>query len=150
MDQEDDIKKQISKISTAENNSDYTQINEELTKKRLAWFEEHKHLLDEIKGSDVRKAFEMILIRYIGIDPQEVPVVYEDDKKIIWHSYNWCPVLEACKRMFLDTREVCKKGWEQSVEEMAKRINPKIHFSRNYEKLRPHGEYCEEVFEIVE
>ncbi len=58
--------------------------------------------------------------------------------------------MEACKKGNFDTREVCKKGWEKSVQEFVEEINPKIKFSRNYEKIRPHAKYCEETFELVE
>ena len=118
--------------------------------KRFKWFEKNKELLEDIDGSDLRKAFEFILIKYIGIYREELPIVHEDEHKIVWHSYNWCPVLEACNRLSLDTVKVCKKGWEESVDEMAKMINPKISFFRNYSKIRPIVDYCEERFELIE
>ena len=100
--------------------------------------------------SDLRKAYEVLLITYMGIDPKEVPVVYENEKKIIWRSYNWCPIIGACQELGLDTREVCKKGWELSVQKMIEEINPKLRFGRNYPCLRPHGKYCEEYIELLD
>lgn len=148
MNKEAAIAKQMDRILNAEEKGSYEDIRRYLSEKRRTWFEKNKHLLDEMKDSDLRKAYELTMLKYIGIDPKEVPVVYEDDKKIIWHSYNWCSVLEACKRLNIDTRKVCKEGWEEWVDEMAKMINSRLHFSRTYKTLRPHGEYCEEMFEL--
>ena len=150
MDKEKEIQKQIDRIKKAEQSDSYSGINNHQIAKRTQWMKDNMKLLADMSGSDVRKAYEMILIKYIGIDPEEVPVVSESDTKIIWRSYNWCPVLEACKRINVDTRKACKEGWEESVDKMAKIINPKLYFFRNYNNLRPHGEYCEESFELIE
>ncbi|MFH1508866.1 MAG: hypothetical protein ABIE68_01760 [bacterium] len=141
-----EIKKQAERIKVAEKRESYEKINSEQIKKRTKWINENKHLLNEIEGSDLRKAYEVFLINYLGIDPKEVPIVFEDDKKIVWRSYNWCPVLDACKDLNCDTKEVCKKGWEESVDAFVKIINPKLKFIRNYNKIRPHADYCEEMF----
>ncbi|MFX0125797.1 MAG: hypothetical protein ACFFAE_19400, partial [Candidatus Hodarchaeota archaeon] len=103
-----------------------------------------------LKGSEVKKAYTLLLIEYLKIEPNEVPIVYEDERKIVWRSYNWCPVLEACKQGRFETREVCRKGWERSVQVLVKNINNNLHFSRNYEKIRPHTEYCEESIELFD
>lgn len=76
---------------------------------------------------------------------KQIPIVFKDDKKIIWHSYNWCPVLEACKKLNLETKRVCKNGWEESINKMIKVINPRLIFKRNYKKIRPKSRYCEEI-----
>ena len=83
------------------------------------------------------------------IESHEITITHEEDKRITWRSRSWCPTLEACKELGLDSREVCKKGWEYSVNKFVQRIHPKLRFSRNYEKLRPHGEYCEETIELT-
>lgn len=85
------------------------------------------------------------MIQYLGLGPREVPVVYEDERKIIWRSYNFCPVLEACKRLGIDTREVCRQTEEKPFQELISRISPNLKFSRNYEKIRPYEQYCEEM-----
>jgi len=93
----------------------------------------------------VRKAYTLFLIQYLGLSPREVPVVYEDERKIVWRSYNFCPVLEACKQLGIDTREACREAEEKPVQELISRINPNLKFSRNYEKIRPYEQYCEEM-----
>lgn len=71
----------IAKLLRAQKIRSYEFINEELSEKRLRWYEENKDKLD-LKGSDVRKAYTLLLIEYLGLNPKEVPVVYEDELKI--------------------------------------------------------------------
>jgi tRNA(adenine34) deaminase len=142
------VKRIIDSIVQAKTMCSYDAINERLTEKRLAWYMQHKNTL-QLQGSDPRKAYALVLLHYMQISPEEVPVVYEDDKRITWRSINWCPVLEACTALGLDTREVCKAGWEKSVQEMIAQINPRLHFSRNYTQLRPYSAYCEETIELL-
>lgn len=127
---------------------DYSRIHERLSKKRLAWWKEKKEKL-HLAGSLPRQAYQMVLLEYMKLKPEEVPVVYEDEKKITWRSSNFCPTLEACKKLGIDTRIVCKEGFEESVQELANCLSSKLKFSRNYESLRPHGQYCEETFELI-
>ncbi|MBW3021814.1 hypothetical protein KY328_02760 [Candidatus Woesearchaeota archaeon] len=129
-------------IIEAKESDDFSKINNALCAKRLKWLEENIGSVSET--SLLKKAYTLLLIKKMGIEPSEVPIVYEDENKITWRSYNWCPVLEACKELGLDTREVCKKGWEESVNEFVKMIDSRLRFIRNYEKIRPYAEYCEE------
>ena len=148
-DNEKKINDVIAKLQRAQEIKSYEFINKELLEKRLRWYEENKDKLN-LEGSDVRKAYTLFLIKYLGLSPKEVPVVYENERKIIWRSYNFCPVLEACKRLGKDTREVCKKAEEKSVQQLISSINPNLRFSRNYEKIRPYINYCEETIELEE
>ncbi|MDI6807306.1 MAG: hypothetical protein QMD14_05925 [Candidatus Aenigmarchaeota archaeon] len=142
------VREILGKITDAER-TNYDRINLELSKKRLGWYDKNRDYAESLEGTDVRKAY-TLLMTYLGINPEQAPVVYEDERKIVWRSYNWCPVLEACKHGGFDTRTVCRKGWEQSVQALIEKINPKLRFSRNYEKLRPYAEYCEEFIELIE
>ena len=36
-------------------------------------------------------------------------------------------------------------GEENSVQLMIERINPRLHYTRNYEKIRPYTDFCEEI-----
>jgi hypothetical protein len=91
----------------------------------------------------------MVLFKYMNLPSDDVPVVYETESKITWISSNFCPVLEACQRLGLDTRIVCKQGTEQSVQDMVSQLNSNLVFSRDYKDLRPYGKYCEESFELI-
>jgi len=141
------IEKVKKKILKAEKSGDYSKIDSSLSKKRLDWLENH---IDDIKEKNPLKKAYLLLFKKLEIDLSEVPIVYENKKKIVWRSYNFCFVLEVCKELNLDTRRVCKEGYENSVQEFVRRINPKLKFSRNYKILRPYGEYCEETIEMTE
>jgi hypothetical protein len=49
----------------------------------------------------------------------------------------------------LDTREVCKKVFEKPTEKLIQEINPRLKFTRNYKKIRPYADYCEEIIELI-
>jgi hypothetical protein len=68
--------------------------------------------------------------------------------KIIFHSKNFCPTLEACKILEYDTRYICRHYNENSTDILVKQINRDLQFTRNYKKLRPYSEYCEEMIII--
>lgn len=86
----------------------------------------------------------------MGLDPREVPVVYEDERTIIWRSVNFCPTLAACCRLGLDTRSVCRAATEGSVQALIARLDPRLRFSRNYATgIRPYADYCEEKIELL-
>ena len=103
--------KLVKKFKIAKDNDSWKFIEKELIEKRDEWFEKNKNLLD-LKGSDVEKAYQLILIK-IGINPCEIPIVEQTKKRIVFHSYNFCPTLEACKILGLDTKKVCKKVFEK-------------------------------------
>ena len=141
---EDAVQLFVDEISDALVRGDYSEINRKSVENRLGWYEAHKDGL-ELVGSDVRKGYMLVMLEFMRKDPLEVPVVYEDEEKIVWHSYNWCPILEACNRLGVDTLDVCWQGEEESVQRMIEKINPKLRFTRNYNKIRPHTDYCEEI-----
>lgn len=144
-----EVQEKLERIIRAKESNNWSEINSRQIEKRLKWYEENKGKL-KLEGSDVRKAYTLILLEYFKLKEEEVPIIYEDERKIVWRSYNWCPVLEACKIGGFDTREICKKGWERSVQALIEKINPNLKFSRNYEKIRPYYEYCEEIIELIE
>lgn len=131
------------------NRGDWSKIHQEQREKKLAWWEANKGDLI-LSGPIPRQAYEMILLAMRILKVEELPVAYEDERKITWRSFNFCPILEACKRLELDTRVVCKKAYAQSVQDLISQLSPQLRFSRNYENLRPHGEYCEETIELAD
>jgi hypothetical protein len=135
-------------IAEAKKYNDWSKINTSVYKKRKEWYEKNKNKLD-LQGTDVRKAYNLLL-KKLEINEKEVPIIYESETKITWRSYNWCPVLEACKVGNYFTKEVCKKGWENPTQEFIQLINSSLKFSRNYDKIRPDSQYCEESIELLE
>jgi tRNA(Arg) A34 adenosine deaminase TadA len=141
-----DIRKLVKKFQTTKK-FDWTITEEDLLNKRMQWFENNKTMIHKLKGNDLEKAYYLILMK-IGIKSSEAPIVEKSENKIIFHSKNYCPSLEACIILDLDTREVCKEVYERPTEELIRRLNPKLKFTRNYECIRPYSDYCEEIITL--
>jgi len=129
---------------------DYRSFSAERVQRWLAWWETSRQALD-LRGPLPRQAYTLVLLGYLGLDPRTVPVVYEDDRTIIWRSPNFCPTLEACRRLDLDTRVVCRSAAEDSVQALIARLDPRLRFSRNYATgIRPYADYCEEQIVLLD
>ena len=129
---------------------DYRRFSAERVDKWLAWWGAN-HLDLNLSGPLLRRAYTLVLLAYMGLDPHTVPVVYEDEGTIIWRSTNFCPTLEACRRLGLDTRIVCRAATEAAVQALIERLDPRLRFSRNYEAgLRPYADYCEEQITLLD
>ena len=122
----------------------------QIKKRRLEWFEKNKDNL-HLEGTEVKQAFQLIIIEYMGINPKETPIVEEKETKITWQAFDFCPYYEAIKNSGLKTRDVCKFATEMPVQALLDAFKPgRFHYSRNYEKIRPHTEFCEETIELIE
>ncbi len=122
-----------------------------ITKRRISWFEENKKaVLAKYEGlSDEEKAYRIICFDHMKINPDHSKMIRISKNKIRIESCNFCPYLEACKKLGLDTRYVCKEIVEPSIQKMCEMINPRLKFSRNYQKIRPHHcDFCDEYFEL--
>ena len=129
---------------------DYRPFNAERVQRWLAWWETNRQVLD-LRGPLPRRAYTLVLLGYLRLDPGEVPVVYEDDRTIIWRSTNFCPTLEACRRLGLDTRVVCRAATEGAVQALIARLDPRLRFSRDYATgIRPYADYCEEPIALLD
>jgi tRNA(adenine34) deaminase len=119
-------------------------LAEDLTMKRLRWYAEHGHCL-VIDGEDPLNAAYRVFLQKLGITEDQAPIVRCDEKHLILHSRNYCPTLEACNLLGLDTRFVCKYLTEKPTTDLIRQIHPKLKFKRNYRHLRPYSDYCEEM-----
>lgn len=122
-------------------------LNEDSTRRRVAWFRENAARLALLSVDPLEAGYRLLLERF-GISPEEAPVVSRTDRAITFHSQNFCPTLEACRMLGLDTRHVCKCINEDSTNALLKQMDPRLRFSRNYEKLRPYAPYCEETISL--
>lgn len=122
---------------------------QQITERRLEWIEQHRDVFRRLRGTEVRKGFQLVLQEYMGIPLQEIPIIEETETKITWGAYDFCPYYEAIKALGMDTRLVCRDATEGPVQAMLNILNPKLRFSRNYERVRPYAEYCEETIELL-
>lgn len=120
-----------------------------LVERRKRWLEANRAKLDA-EGTEVEKAYNVFLLKYLNLNYSEVPIIEKTEKKITYRSYNFCPVLEACRALNLDTREVCKLAYEEPTQAFLSWLNPRLQFKRNYGKIRPHHDCCEESIELEE
>ena len=122
-----------------------------ITRKRVSWFEQNMHaVLEKYEGMSVEeKAYRMICFEEMGINPKHSKMTRAGERKIIIESRNFCPYLIACQELGLDTRYVCREIVEPSIQAVCKMINPNLRFSRNYQNIRPHSDFCEEYIEII-
>jgi tRNA(Arg) A34 adenosine deaminase TadA len=119
-----------------------------LLEKRIVWFEKNEgSIRKELGGTDVEKGYQLLLMK-LGIDGREAPIVEKSDDRIVFHSTNFCPALEACKILGLDTAQVCREHTEKATEGLIRMVNPRLRFARNYGKLRPNSAFCEEIITL--
>jgi len=121
-----------------------------VTEKRLAWMDDHMDCFEH-SGDPLMDGLRMFYQDYLGLSiPQDGEIVEHTEKRLVMRWWNRCPTLEACLALGLNTREVCRNVYQQPVEEMLKRIDPRLRFERNYDVLRPYSHYCEEMIILVE
>jgi tRNA(Arg) A34 adenosine deaminase TadA len=117
--------------------------------KRLSWCD--AHLAPRPRGggeggaaASPRRGYELLLLDYLGLDADEVPVVAESEQAITWLSRNRCPTLEACQRLGRSTARVCRAVYEKPAQALLSRLHPALRFSRDYGELRPEHPHCRE------
>ncbi len=139
---------------------DLRAAEKETAGKRLTWLEqagfpeapEWPELRSPADGSSAtarravspRQAYELLFRDYMGLDLLELPVVEESDSHVTWLSRNACPTLEACSRLGLDTREVCRVVYEKPTQLFLSRLDPSLRFVRDYSAIRPYAPHCRE------
>ena len=141
-----DVRTEIERLRNANDNI-LNEFNADSTDRRVKWFKENYVKFKFIDDDILNSSYKLLLSRF-NITEDEAPVIGNSDREIVFHSKNFCPTLEACKILGLDTRIICKRLNENSTDTLIKQINPRLKFSRNYEKLRPYTEYCEEMISI--
>lgn len=120
------------------------QLARDLSAKRAAWFAENcRYFCTE--EEDALDAGYRVFLTKLGINKDQAPIISRDHRHLVLHSTNFCPTLEACRILGLDTRFVCRLLTEKPTTELLRRVNPKLRFTRSYEKLRPYSDFCEEM-----
>ena len=122
-----------------------------ITRKRVSWFEQNMNIaLGKYEGMPVEeKAYRIVCFDEMGINPKHSKMIRDGERKIRFESRNFCPYLIACQELGLYTRYVCKEIVEPSIQAVCEMINPDLRFSRNYQNIRPHSDFCEEYIEII-
>jgi hypothetical protein len=117
--------------------------------RRTAWLEQYGPSLER-SGNTVTDGFKAFYGRYLGLTlPADGELVEISERRIVSRWRNPCPTLEACRKLGLDTRLVCRLVYEKPVEVLLAGIDPRLRFRRNYAALRPQTDYCEEIIELA-
>jgi tRNA(adenine34) deaminase len=119
-------------------------LNEDSVRRRLEWFREKREQF-RFSGCDALESGYRLLLARFNITPEQAPVQEKTDDRLVFHSRNFCPTLEACKILKLDTRTVCRQLNENATDLLLRQIDPRLKFTRNYGNIRPYAEYCEEM-----
>ena len=117
---------------------------------RTLWLDENlPHL--ERTADPIDDAYRIFYQTYLGISaPGDGEIVQRTSSRLVTRWWNSCPTLDACQELGLDTREICNKGYHKSAQVFLGRIHPGLRFERNYDALRPHTSYCEEMIRLTE
>jgi tRNA(Arg) A34 adenosine deaminase TadA len=123
------------------------EIEREVAAKRRAWVAQNRHRVEARLSSErisPRLAFELLFFDYMGLAEADLPILSETPTEIIWSSRNPCPTLEACQRLRLDTRVVCRRVYEKSTQAFLTMLDPELRFLRDYDEIRPYAPGCRE------
>jgi tRNA(adenine34) deaminase len=142
-----DVRAEIAKLRAADDET-LRRLNADSTNRRTQWFRENVTDFQFINHQDLLYSGYQLLLTRFGITEEQAPVIKKTVREIVFHSMNFCPTLEACKILGLDTRTVCQAMNESSTDALIKQIDPRLKFARNYDQLRPYTNYCEEMIFI--
>jgi hypothetical protein len=119
-------------------------LSDQVLETRRGWLDSNLQNL-ALDGLPPRNAYRLFFEFYLKVNPAEVPIICEDDTRIIWKSYNFCSMLEACQELGISTRKVCRHS-EGSLHLFGRAFHPRLRFARNYEHIRPYQDSCMESF----
>lgn len=119
-----------------------------ITQMALEWCERNKEKLAP-KEPLVDHAFRVYYFDHLGLSPKEVEIVEKTKRRVVCRWRNFCEVSEACEMLRLDTRIVCREVYEKPAKMLLKQIDSRLNFRRNYDKIRPYADFCEEIIEII-
>ena len=142
-----DVREELKRLRNADDKA-LGILNEVSAGRRLQWFEESRSGFTFCCDDPLEAGYRLLLERF-QIAPAEAPVIKRSEKELVFHSMNFCPTLEACRILGLDTRHICRLINEKSTDLLVKQISPHLQFTRNYDKLRPYSDYCEEMLTVI-
>jgi tRNA(Arg) A34 adenosine deaminase TadA len=139
-DHETAVKKKVQSLQA----TDLRTLEAAVIEKRLRWCGANLEPSGGVSATP-RLGYETLLLRYLGLSEEDVPVVSESDTKITWFSLNPCPTLDACARLGLATSAVCRAVYEKPTQGLLSWLAPELRFVRDYGEMRPEHPHCKET-----
>lgn len=116
-----------------------------VVQKRLDWWEKHKGNFKKT-NQPISDGFRLFYEEYLGLKlAVDGEIIEKKGNRWVSRWWNSCPTLNACVKLGLDTRVVCKRVFHLPVQILLTQIDPSLRFKRNYDALRPYTQYCEEI-----
>ncbi len=113
--------------------------------KRQDWAKKHIRQLGKLE-EPIKAGYHWFYEEYLHVSvPKDGEIVLASTDRMVTRWWNPCPTLDACQKLALDTRQICKKVYHRPVEIILKAVHPGLRFNRNYACIRPHADYCEEM-----
>jgi tRNA(adenine34) deaminase len=134
------LRHQIKRLAT----NKYHLLEKDVARKRIDWVRRRYPPSARTGTFSPRRMYEIFLLEYLGLPESDVPVSSETEHQIVWNSTNKCPTLEACAKLGLDTKEVCRLVYEKPVQALISRFDPRLRFYRDYREIRPYSSGCKE------
>ena len=116
-----DIRAEVRRLRDASDDQ-LKSYDRETTEKRIRWFKSLPEKDVPEETDVVRRGYDLLL-KKLAITEEEAPIVRRTDEEIV----------------------VCRLSNEGATEALMRQIDRRLSFARNYEKLRPFNEYCEEI-----
>ena len=132
------VQQQVERLTSCS----YRQIEAAVAQKRVDWYRQQAYGSNRTSQVTPRAAFERLFFDYMGLSPTDLPIIHETKTEITWLSKNPCPTLDACLRLGLDTRQVCRTAYEKSTQAFLSQIDPQLRFQRSYQEIRPYAGHC--------
>lgn len=98
---------------------------------------------------DMRELYELFYVKFLRLKPEQVEVVRITDNELITVSRNPCPILRLSLALGVDTRLSCRLVSETVCRFVLRRMDPRLVFWRDYERIRPYSDGCLEVIRRV-
>jgi hypothetical protein len=116
-------------------------LEDSTIEKRLRWCRENLDLPEGSRATP-RLGYESLMLRYLGLTEDDVPVVSESEANITWLSRNRCPMPAACQSVGISTSVACRAVYEKSTQVILSQLDPELRFHRDYGELRPDHHHC--------
>lgn len=96
-------------------------------------------------AESLKDVYQLFYLDFLKLQEGDVEIVKLDDNILITRCKNPCPILNLSLLLKIDTRTSCKIVSEPVCKYVLHKLNPRLVFERNYDRIRPYGESCEEM-----